>query len=155
MVHEDLISEIYNLSPPKMIQHLIIFNKNSFFNVIGTSYIRRLEKESWKGMENFDLVNDLHLKRLVKKDSLFVQKLFDQEINSFVLFYENYLVFDLPVTIENIEHFKRDKHPKIYRYKREIEINGEIYTVEELLKSSKKKFIQKEYRIEFDLLSNK
>ena len=138
-----------------MIQLLIIFNRNSFFNVIGGDYIERVRNHH-DILSDFDLTDDLHLKRLSKKDQIFVKKLFDQEIISFVLFYENYLVFDLPVTSENIEYFKQDKHQKIYRYKREIEIGSEVFSIEEILRGGskdKKRLVEREYRIENILLN--
>lgn len=155
LAKEDLIETIFNLPPEKMIQLLIIFNRNSFFNVIGEGYIERV-RNNHTIINDFDLTDDLHLKRLSKKDQTFVKKLFDQEIISFVLFYENYIVFDLPVTSENIEYFKQDKHPKIYRYKREIEIGGEIFEISEILRNGskdKKRLVEREYRIENILLN--
>lgn len=155
LAEEDLIETIFNLPDEKMIQLLIIFNSNSFFNVIGNDYIERVRNKHTI-LSDFDLTDDLHLKRLSKKDQTFVKKLFDQEIISFVLFYENYLVFDLPVTSENIEYFKQDKHPKIYRYKREVEIGGTVFKIEEILRNGskeKKRLVEREYRIENILLN--
>ena len=139
-----------------MIHLLIIFNRDSFFNVIASDYIERVRNSHSNILSDFDLSDDLHLKRLSKKDQTFVKKLFDQEIISFVLFYENYVVFDLPVTSDNIEYFKKDKHQKIYRYKRDIEIGGEIFGIEEILRGKskdKKRLIEREYRIENTLLN--
>ena len=155
LAKEDLIETIFHLPEEKMVQLLVIFNRDSFFNVIGCGYIERV-RNNHTIVSDFDLVDDLHLKRLQKKDQIFVKKIFDQEVVSFVLFYENYIVFDLPVSSENIEYFKQDKNPKIYRYKRDIEIGGEVFKIEEILtggSKDKKRLVERDYRIENILLN--
>lgn len=148
-----LVHAIYNIEESKFLQLMIIFNRDSFFNVISHDYIQSVLND-YSQLENFSF--EKITKKLSKKDTTFVKRLYDQELISLALFYENYIVFDLPLTTENIEYFKRDKNPKIYRYKKDVMIGGKVYSIKDLfLKGdrSKTKYIESEYRIEKIVLS--
>jgi len=150
----DLISQIYEMGD-NFIPILILFNIYSFFGYIAWDYIDEvIEGEAI--LEDFDFKEDLQLYKLSKKDRNLVQKLYTQEIIAMSLFYENYLLFDLPLTIENLEFFKKGSNPKIYRYKSDVQIGENIYDVRDIFESGEKekiKFIENEYRLEKILFS--
>ena len=152
---QELASAIYSAKKTILFPILIIMNKYTLFGTLGDDYVKKLVKvdpdRQEKMIGNFDLVRDIigcRGAKLPKKDVNLVTKLFQQEILSFALFFENYILLDLPLTLENIEFFKKDKSDKIYRYKREIEINGKIYNIMDILNEKKGKIIAKEYRLE-------
>ena len=151
---QDLARCIYSVRKDKFFPLMVVFNKYTFFGTIGENYITQVcsSDNPQKLLDSFDPVSSFCLNRLSKKDSLLVQKLFWQEIQSFSVFFENYILFDLPLTIENIEFFKKDKNPKIYRYKRQIEINGKVFEITDILNKRKGKFLEKEYRLEKEIL---
>lgn len=152
---QELASAIFNAPKHLIFSLLIVMNKYTFFGTIGEDWIQKLVKSDpdrqEKLISSFDLVRDIigcRGAKLQKKDVNLINKLFQQEIQSFALFFENYMLLDLPVTIENIDSFKKDKSEKIYRYKREVEINGKIYNILDILNTNKGKIIAKEYRLE-------
>lgn len=152
---QELASAIFNAPKHLLFPLLIIMNKYTFFGTIGEDWIQKLVKSDpdrqEKLIHSFDLTRDIigcRGAKLKKKDVNLISKLFQQEIQAFALFFENYMLLDLPITIENIDNFKRDKSEKIYRYKREVEINGKVYNVLDILDKPKGKLIAKEYRLE-------
>lgn len=149
-----LVHAIYNIEESKFLSLIMIFNSDSFFNVISHDYIQTVLND-YSQLEHFSF--ERITKKLSKKDTNFVKRLYDQELISLSLFYENYTVFNLPLTTENIEFFKSDKNQKIYRYKKDVMINGKVYSIKDLfLKGdrSKTKYIEGEYRIEKIILSS-
>jgi hypothetical protein len=157
-IHE-LTSAIYNVKKINLFPLLIIMNKYTLFGTIGEDYVQKLIKadpdRQEKLINSFDFVKDIigcRDAKLHKKDINLLTKLFHQEIQSFALFFENYILLDLPLTLENIEFFKKDKSEKIYRYKREVEINEKVYNILDILDTKKGKLIAKEYRLEKEIL---
>jgi hypothetical protein len=152
---QELASAIFNARKDLLFPLLVTMNKYTFFGTIGEVWIQKLVKSDpdrqEKLINSFDLVRDIigcRGAKLSKKDVNLISKLFQQEVQAFGLFFENYMLLDLPVTTENIDSFKRDKSEKIYRYKREVEINDKIYNVLDILNKKKGKIIAKEYRLE-------
>jgi hypothetical protein len=155
IVRKDIIQDIYDCKKEKFFTILIVLNCFTFFGTISDNFREKLLSSSSAKelIDDFSPIRDLKLTRLKnKKDVNFVLKLLNQEIISFALFFENYMLFDLPVTLENIEFFKRDKNPKIYRYKNRISFNGKIYSLKKILNSKKSYLVEKEYRIEKEIL---
>lgn len=152
---QELATAIFNAPRHLLFPLLIIMNRYTFFGTIGEDWIKNLVKSDpdrqEKMIRSFDLTRDIigcRGAKLKKKDTNLINKLFQQEIQAFGLFFENYMLFDLPITIENIDSFKRDKSEKIYRYKREVEVSGKVYNVLDILNTKKGKIFAKEYRLE-------
>jgi hypothetical protein len=149
----ELIDFISKLDDDSFLPIMVLFNVGSFFGYIAWDFIEEVA-ENYELLKDFNLEEDLHLFRLNKKDREFVKKLYREEIIGISLFYENYLIFNLPLTLENVEFFKKHSHSKIYRYKREVQIDDLIYDVRDIIEegdSEKLKYIEKDYRLEIGL----
>jgi len=154
-----LIRILFSVPDQSLLNFLIVLNPEGFFGMISENFVENLLKSDVKKIKekilNFNLVEDLDLKRLEKKDIEFVKNLFEKEFFGLVLFYENYLVFDLPISMENMEFFKKNSHKKIYRYKNKVDIDGDIFSIKDLIETDclTDPRLEKEYRIEKILLS--
>lgn len=153
LANSELVYAMSKIDDSKFLELMIVFNNDSFFNVISHGYIQDVLKDH-KQLNHFSI--ERVAKKLSKKDTNFVKRLFEQELISLALFYENYLIFNLSLTTENIEFFKSDKNPKIYRYKKNVILNEKVYSIKDLFLNgdqSKTKYIEGEYRIEKIILS--
>lgn len=156
---ENLTNIIYNADKKNFFPLMIILNPYTFFGTLSDNFVENLFStvyiEQKKIISEFDLINDIiyyNQAKLKNKDLVMIKKLFRQELESFSLFFENYLLLDLPLSLENIEFFKKDKNPKIYRYKREIEIKDQLYDITEILGKDKGNIMGKEYNLERKIL---